>query len=228
MAMKIVVVSKTAYVGSNPTTPAMKYTYATLLSTDDYIWGIIGLNYSLKLVNTKYPLLCIATTEISQFTLNLLKKYNIEYVVEPHLSFIEESCYQTTLNKVYAWTLDYDKILYLDGDLIIEKNMDYLFDYPAPIFKYAVKYNFEQHISVVTICGECFLIAPNKKLFEVMSQEYFLKNDEEILDKYFLQRYLPTYDFPQVIIGDEIKPIKKRYWENVPDIFSFIEEYTKK
>ncbi len=199
-----------------------KYIYATLLSTDDYIQGVIGLNHSLKLVKTKYPLICIVTSNVSQSTLEILDKYNLPYITVPYLSFTYKSCYESTLSKMYVWNLDYDKVLYLDGDLLIEKNMDYLFNYPTPIFKYAVKYNYEKHIFVVTICGECFLISPDKQLFEAISKESSFINDESLLDKYFLYRYLPTYDFPQVIIGDEIKPINKRYWENISDIFSFV------
>ena len=206
----------------------MKYTYATLLSTDDYVWGVIGLNYSLKLVNTKYPLICIATTDISKSTLDLLTQYEISYIVVPHLNFIEESCYQTTLNKIYVWTLDYDKIIYLDGDLLVEKNMDYLFDYPAPLFKYAVKYNYDRHIQVIALCGECFMIHPDKAIFEAMSENYFLHNDEILLNKFFLYKYLPTYDIPQIIFGDEIKPVEKRYWEKTSNIFEFIDKYIKK
>lgn len=188
------------------------YTYATLLSTDDYVYGVIGLYNSLQEVNTKYPFICIATSNLQQETLDLLAENGIDYIIKPHLDFMFESCYQTTLNKVYVWDLDYDKVLYLDGDLRITENIDYFFDYSTPIFKYAIKINFELNINVISVCGEYFLIKPDKSLCAKMAQEIFLHNDEEVLNKYFLYRYLPTYDCPQVYM-DDFYIHEKRYWE---------------
>lgn len=48
------------------------YAYTTLLATDDYVYGVIGLLFSLQEVQSKYPLHIIVTNNISDYTLSLL------------------------------------------------------------------------------------------------------------------------------------------------------------
>ena len=45
-----------------------KYCWTTLLATDDYVWGILGLYFSLQKVYSKYPLIPIVTDNISDET----------------------------------------------------------------------------------------------------------------------------------------------------------------
>lgn len=55
-----------------------KYCWATLLGTDEYIDGVIGVYYNLKEVGSKYPLIVLYFQDIKQETLNRLKEANIE------------------------------------------------------------------------------------------------------------------------------------------------------
>jgi hypothetical protein len=42
------------------------YAYISLLSSENYLKGILTLNYSLKLTNTKYPLVVLITENVAE------------------------------------------------------------------------------------------------------------------------------------------------------------------
>lgn len=59
------------------------YIYTTLLSSVDYIWGVLILNQSLKKVHSKYLLIVCITTEMSsnEKIIDILNKENINYLI---------------------------------------------------------------------------------------------------------------------------------------------------
>ena len=57
-----------------------KQTYVTLLSSDDFVIGVIMLHLSLKDVNAQYPLFVLCSDSISKSSVNLLKKHHISCI----------------------------------------------------------------------------------------------------------------------------------------------------
>ncbi len=57
-----------------------KYAYLTLLTTDNYIYYILGLAQSLRDVGAKYPLYCCITKNLSSNTKQVLKDFNINTI----------------------------------------------------------------------------------------------------------------------------------------------------
>ena len=57
------------------------YAYITFLSTDSYIYYVIGLAESLKNSKAKYPLYCACTANLSENTLKILKRCKIPYII---------------------------------------------------------------------------------------------------------------------------------------------------
>ena len=112
-----------------------KYAYITLLSSDDYVWGVLGLYYSLKKKNKcKYPLIVIVTQDISTETINILIKNNISYKIVktiyfpemPGISGLNPKRYITCANKIYIYNFtEYDKVMFIDADCIILFNIDF-------------------------------------------------------------------------------------------------------
>lgn len=117
-----------------------KKTYITLLSSDDYLPSVLVLNESLKRVNSLYPLTVAVTRDLSESTISALRKFkiNIEFIDRFTLDSEEFSVFLknkpqilNTLSKVELFKLtNYDKLVYLDSDSIILKNIDDLFKYP--------------------------------------------------------------------------------------------------
>ncbi len=192
----------------------MKYAYVTLLSSDDYIWGVLGLKYSLEKNNCKYPLVTIVTNDISQKNLNLLKQENIIIkLVEKQVfqNISNDHRYKTCINKLYIFGLsEYEKIFFLDADCIVIYNLDFLFNYDLPIF--SIIPDIETSYSRGYIWGGAFLVKPSLKL-----KEYFFQiapnfdTDEKILNDFFQNFNFKIFNASFFIIHD-YNPIKK-YWE---------------
>jgi glycogenin glucosyltransferase len=120
----------------------MKRAYITLLTTNDYLKGVLVLRESLLRVGARYCLVAIITENVSPEIDGILVKFNIEPrrvsrnidVPESMKVFNEEhglSHFNNTFGKFHIFNLlDYDKLVYLDSDMILLNNVDILFDSP--------------------------------------------------------------------------------------------------
>lgn len=117
----------------------MKYAYITLLNTEEYLNGVLVLNESLKIVNAKYPLIVAITDEISEGTQKLLNKRKIETIKIEKMEVPEGikeknskgifAHWSNTFDKLKIFELtEFDKLVFLDSDMYIRKNIDELFE----------------------------------------------------------------------------------------------------
>lgn len=120
--------------------------YVTLLGTNDFIQGTLTLWQSLRNVGAQYPLVVIINSTINQMNRYLLTKRGITYYEMENLTYPEgttqnmiadgwpEGCvnnFAATIQKFHIFKLvEYEKIVYLDSDMMVLKNIDYLFDKP--------------------------------------------------------------------------------------------------
>lgn len=117
--------------------------YVTLLSTDSFLPGVLTLWRSLKDVNALFPLVVVINNKISTETKKELSKRDIEYIEYESVPYsedtrkylVEEMGWREELlnvsDKLHVFDLtQYDKIVYLDSDILVLKNIDYLFKYP--------------------------------------------------------------------------------------------------
>lgn len=187
-----------------------KRAYVSLLSSNEYLNGVLVLNQSLKNVNSEYELILVINDELNLDTLCELKVRKIKTIqfdkIEYPRSTIERmekngwinSNLYNTADKLRIFSLtEYEKLVYLDADLLILKNIDYLFDYPngcAVIDAGAVYdcqpnlfglkedrnyyHNFNSGLLVIEPKEESF-----NKLYKIMfdTQGY----DQEIIRKYW-------------------------------------------
>lgn len=120
----------------------MKYTYITYLSDDRYFQGTLGLIGSLRAVRSKYPLLIMINKfgEVSENIIaylhslnNVLIKLIDPIVVDDNILKKNKDGNQTkwtnTFSKLRMFEFDeYDKIIFLDSDMLIVDNIDNLFE----------------------------------------------------------------------------------------------------
>ena len=117
-----------------------KYAYVTLLSSKDYLEAVLVLNYSLQLTKSKYPLIVACTSDVFNDK-QIIKILNQEKIIVEQINKIEYN-QQTKQNlKIYQIPsllkvgskieifslIQYDKLIYLDADSLIVKNIDSLF-----------------------------------------------------------------------------------------------------
>lgn len=116
----------------------MNYAYITLLSSEDYLPAIIVLNNSLKQTNSKYPLVVAVTENVILAVQKYLEQEQIRFKVIPYITYndhiqlkLRSSSILNTASKISILSFyEYDKIIFIDGDTLIYRNMDELFDYP--------------------------------------------------------------------------------------------------
>lgn len=108
--------------------------YVCVLSTENYLEGVLVLNENLKHFNSKYELLCLINEDLPSYISVLLDFFGIKYKVCRKIEFKninEDNPYWIyTFDKLNVFSLtEYKKIVYLDTDLLILKNVDELFDF---------------------------------------------------------------------------------------------------
>lgn len=117
----------------------MRYSYITLLCTENYLNGVLVLNESLKRVNSKYPLIVVITEQISERIRDILKQRKIEFIqidkMEVPKDIIEKnlngifSHWNNTFDKLKLFELtQFDKLVFLDSDMYVKNNIDELFE----------------------------------------------------------------------------------------------------
>lgn len=118
----------------------MNFAYVTLLSSIDYLPAVIILNRNLKNVQSKYPLVVGVTDNIFSDVKNYLDKEKILYKKIPFMEYSDvakkrwENDTPSILNiasKIALFKfIEFDKLVYLDSDILIYQNIDDLFNYP--------------------------------------------------------------------------------------------------
>ena len=120
------------------------YSYVSLLTNDSYSYGIVLLVESMERVKTKYPLHVLVTENVSAATLELLNQLKVTYELVDYIPITEEIYeFNKKINAPLAntwkncWTkfrifdqTQFDKIIFLDADIMLLKNIDHLFTKP--------------------------------------------------------------------------------------------------
>jgi lipopolysaccharide biosynthesis glycosyltransferase len=115
------------------------YKYVCYMSNDRDFRGVLLLNYNLKKVNSKYSLICIVLEKVSQNIIATLEKHGInthrfnltEILTKFGMALLDAKYIsdQNYYGKFLIFTLmQYQKLIYLDADMLILKNIDHLFD----------------------------------------------------------------------------------------------------
>ncbi len=110
----------------------MAFTYATILSSERYLAGVLVLDHSLKRVKSKAALLVLAAAALPEHVFRTLADLHIEtrkldLVCEPPHPR-PAGRYGSNCNKLQAFGLThYRKVVYLDADMLVCHNIDDLF-----------------------------------------------------------------------------------------------------
>jgi alpha-N-acetylglucosamine transferase len=121
--------------------PAMRTvpaeSFVTLLSTENYLPGVLALHESLRRFNSKYPLLVVVSNSIQPSIKDLLEKTSMQVVTcsdsmnVPAEIKNKSGHWGNTFDKICIFGLtDFSKLVYVDSDMIILRNIDELFDKP--------------------------------------------------------------------------------------------------
>jgi glycogenin glucosyltransferase len=221
----------------------MRNAYFTL-ATDDYALGAYCLAKSINKVSNYR--LNVIDVNISEENKSLLKSVGcelikVEYVGSKTCKFqsyrenpnFANNCY----NKIYLWNQDLDKIIYLDADTLVLKNIDHLFDLDHELsaggsFKVTFCTKTKKPLNAGWDSGHfnagVLVLKPNKKTYSdlmVMKDTIETPNDpsdQGLLNHYFQGRWNKLnyiYNFTRRVI--EISPQKWNEVKNNVCVFHY-------
>lgn len=110
--------------------------FVTLLSNEAYLTGVIALKRALTAVETRYPFYCILSKSVDSNLQRALEDEGIPCIRLSQTSVGELnqdgeqfSHWSFTFDKLQIWGLtQFEKIIFLDSDMLILRNIDGLFD----------------------------------------------------------------------------------------------------
>ncbi|CAJ0959034.1 unnamed protein product, partial [Mesorhabditis belari] len=173
---------------------ASEFAYASTLSSNDFLLAARVLAYRLNSFND-YPYIIVATEEITNRSLEYLKKMNVTIVVMPKI----ETPYKSThiaakyqYSKINLWSLtQYKRILHLDLDTLPMRPMGEIFKCGS--FCVTNRHSDRFNTGV-------FVMEPNLTIYEDMLNkvnklESYDGGDQGFLNSYFDQlKYAPMFD----------------------------------
>ena len=117
---------------------------------DSYIPGAIILAESLREVKTKYSIVCMVTNDVSENAKRILTDFFDEVILVDYITnktkkyeaFKQDERYSGWINNSFTkWSclkfIQYDKVIFVDADMITVTNCDELFDLKSPAACYA-------------------------------------------------------------------------------------------
>jgi alpha-N-acetylglucosamine transferase len=174
------------------------YSFVSVLSTDDYLDGVLVLKHSLEKTKPKYPFTLLVTPNLSERVIDCLLKHKIDFItiqgIESPTTVIDPQLirWNFTYSKLNIFGLtQFDKMVYLDADMLIIENIDDLFEKP--------------HMSAVKIRGKLpefnsnwnvlnsglLVVEPSTEIFADMTskigsiEKVTSPSDEDFLNAYY-------------------------------------------
>lgn len=115
-----------------------RFAYVGMLyGSNEYFLGALVMGYTLMKTGTFYDRILMVTPDVNQEIRIILSNYFIIKEVD-YIYTLDENFYSKTtrfkevFTKLQALNLDYEKILMLDLDMFVLKNLDHLFELKAP------------------------------------------------------------------------------------------------
>ncbi len=173
-------------------------TYLTVITTDDYAVGAVALWESLRRTRPHYGLVVLITKEVSKRCEDALQRGGLTTLrVDQQLKRGDSSDHalrhwDNTFGKLLMFQLvQFEKIVYLDSDMLVLRNLDHLFDKPHLSAAVPDKL-MPGHETWVQLCSALMVIEPQAGLASAIMQhvpavEARMKSfsDQDLLHQHF-------------------------------------------
>ncbi|GAB7366532.1 hypothetical protein MBLNU230_g8520t1 [Neophaeotheca triangularis] len=142
------------------TTALPKKVWTTLITNTTYLSGLLTLDYSLKLQNSAYPLIALYTDTFpaeghAALDARRIPKKRIPYLL-PSVpkDFTNDPRFYDCWSKLTPFGLtEYDRVVQLDSDMLVLRNMDELMEVPLDGAELAGKGNRVFAASHACVCN---------------------------------------------------------------------------
>ncbi|XP_028090356.1 putative UDP-glucuronate:xylan alpha-glucuronosyltransferase 4 [Camellia sinensis] len=192
--------------------------YVSILhSSETYVCGAIALAQSIIQTNSTKDLVLLADDSISRKSLQGLRAagWKVKHIDRIRSPYARKDAYnEWNYSKLRVWELtNYDKIIFIDADLIVLKNMDGFFVYPQLSAIGNDKFLFNSGV---------MLVEPSKCTFEtLMEKRYRVASynggDQGFLNEMFTwwHRWPSKVNHLKISIGDHNKVHDQMIPENI-------------
>lgn len=195
----------------------MMKAYITILSNSNYYEGVLALNESLIQANARYPLYCVLSQSVDEEVKQGLRQKDIPYIQLEQATIKDTgnlnseyfSYWNYTFDKLQIWGLEqFDKLVYLDADMIVLNNIDHLFNCPNFSAVCAGK-SFPGNDSWIELNAGLMIVEPNGKIAEELINltpdvvKEYLEAGKPVGDQDVINRYLGDWFSCKELVLDE-------------------------
>ena len=162
--------------------------YVTYMSNDRDVIGVCVLNYSLKKHKCKHQLVCVISERVSEGAVQKLQSYNIPTVLINErdlyksigLTDVDDILDKGWFGKLNIFGISQkieglEKIVFIDADTLVLKNIDHLFDVPCQDMQLHMTLDAFSDVKFTNYYltndkfnSGVFISMPNQPLFELM------------------------------------------------------------
>lgn len=210
---------------------AMKYAFVTYLGTEDFLPGVCTLRHSL-VKNCNFSDFVVLTPntisdEVKEFLLlNGFTMAIVDPIDNPKAPLNDVRGYKHTYTKLRIFELiDFDKIIYLDADLLVCDNIEHLFQanhMSAVVAGSLLPENSGwQHFNTGVL-----VIEPSLLLFNDLLNEIDFIESHDGSDQGFLQNYFPEWPCKVELQLDHKFNIPAPYIDQYCEMSKFDFEFT--
>lgn len=191
--------------------------YITLLSNKKYYDGVVMLHRTLIDLKSKYPLYCMLSTTVEESIEKKLEKEGIscirlkKSVVECDVNVKGQtfSHWSQTFDKLQTWGLtQFEKLIFVDSDMLIRRNIDYLFEKLA-FSAVCAGCSYPTNQDWFGLNSGLLVIEPDKQveadLFRIAPNviKEFLEKNECVGDQDVINRYISDWHLRKELHLDE-------------------------
>lgn len=168
-----------------------KYAYASILYSDSYVIPLLTLGQAINNTGSTADRVAMYTSDVSPRTVQVLEQFGWRTVPTQVLTSTINtplySRYAKTFTKIRMWELvDYEKVIYMDADVIVLQNMDHLFECPyfcAPVDQMPTK----------GFCAGTMVLTPSmdtaNALIKAMEEPH---PEDQLADQDLFNRFFPV------------------------------------
>lgn len=119
-----------------------KRAYVTVLSGDSYLEGLLALNESLRWCKSAHPLYVVVGSEVTEAARHVIDRAGIAPIPAPALQIPDDirranlksdhhKHWSGVFEKLVVFSLsEFEKLVFVDSDMVVIRNIDDLFDRP--------------------------------------------------------------------------------------------------
>jgi glycogenin glucosyltransferase len=207
--------------------------FVTYLGTDSFLPGVLVLYASIGRFNEKYQVLILVSEAVSSGVIAILCQNSLNFIIVPVIqnpNQIEDDQrnYKYTYTKLRIFELfKYEKIVYLDADMLVCENIETLFDQPH-FSAVSAGSLLRRNSTWKDLNSGLLVLEPKKQLFEKIINVVNDLSSSDSGDQGFLHSFFNSWPDHQSLHLDHKYNIPVGFLDEYCTESSFIFSYSRR